>query len=61
MLFIDSPTPPPSERRQTHVKLRAKWLPALMPQQQRNVTKIKQAVPEIHEEGDEIRRGSLNR
>ena len=59
-LFTDLPPVPPSERRQTRVSCK-------MPSRFAAVTNkeisqlIKQAVPEIHEEGDEIRGGSFNR
>ena len=58
-LFTDSPPVPPSERRQTRVSCK-------MPSRFAAVTNkeisqlMKQAVPEIHEEGDEIRFGSFN-
>ena len=60
-LFTDSPPVPPSERLQTRVTCEQ------MPSRFAAVTNkeisqlIKQAVPEIHEEGDEIRFGSFNR
>ena len=59
-LFTHSPPVPPSERRQTRVSCK-------MPSRFAAVTNkeisqlIKQAVPEIHEEGDEVRFGSFNR
>ena len=59
-LFGDSAPAPPSERRQT------RYVTSKMAARSAAVTNkeisqiIKQAVPEIHEEGDEIRCGSFN-
>ena len=72
LLFSDSPPVPPSERRQTRVSydmdnpwLRGKWLPGLVrfaAITNKDISQIiKQAVPEIYEEGDEIWCGSFNR
>ena len=57
-LFFDSPPVPPSERRQTRVKCEQNAFPVCC-RKQRNFT-TKQAVPEIHEESDEVRFGSFN-
>ena len=58
-LFFDSPPVPPSERRQTRVKCEQNAFPVCC-RKQRSFT-TKQAVPEIHEESDEVRFGSFNR
>ena len=43
-------------------QLRAKWPPGLLPKQTKKLLQIiKQAVPEIHEDGEEIRFGSFTR
>ena len=53
-LFTDSP---PKSR-----KLRAKYLPGFLPETNKEISQlIKQAVPEIYEEGDEVRFGRFNR
>ena len=53
---------PPSERRQTSVRLRAKMPSRFAAVTNKEISQlIKQAVPEIHEEGDEVRFGSFNR
>ena len=57
-LFLDSPPVPPSERRQTRVKCEQNAFPFCC-RKQRSFT-TKQAVPEIHEESDEVRFGSFN-
>ena len=58
-LFIDSPPVPPSERRQTRVSGEQNAIPVCCRNKQRIFITIKQAVPEIHEEGDEVRFGGL--
>ena len=57
-LFLDSPPVPPSERRQTRVKCEQNAFPFCCRKQRSFATK--QAVPEIHEESDEVRFGSFN-
>ena len=64
VLITVSPPVPPSEPRQTRVSYEQNaWLPSVCfhNKPKKSHTKIKQAVPEIHEEGDEIRCGSFNR
>ena len=56
-LFTDSPPVPPSERRQTHVGCEQNAFLACCRDKLRNFTTIS----EIHEEGDEVWFGSLNR
>ena len=58
-LITDSPPVPPSvERGQTRVSCEQS---ACCRNKQKISQLIKQAVPEIHEEGDEVRFGSFNR
>ena len=57
-LFLDSRPVPPSDRRQTGVKCEQNAFPFCC-RKQRSFT-TKQAVPEIHEESDEVRFGSFN-
>ena len=54
-LFTDSPPVPPCERRQTRVSYEQNGYPVCRRNEQRISQIIKQAVPEIHEKGDEIR------
>ena len=55
-LFSDSPPVPPSERHQTRVSFEQNAFPVCCRNKKRNfTTNLKQAVPEIHEEGDEVR------
>ena len=58
-LFTDSPPVPPSERRQTRVKCDQNAFLVCCRKQTKKFhwQLIKQAVPEIHEEGDEVRFG----
>ena len=60
-LFTDSPPGPPSERRQTRVSCEQNAFPVCCRHKQKISQLIKQAVPEIHEEGDEVRFRSFNR
>ena len=57
-LFTDSPPVPSSERRQAASKMPSRFA-AVTNKEISHL--IKQAVPEIHEEGDEVRFGSFNR
>ena len=59
-LFTDSPPVLPSERRQTRVSCEQNAFPVCCLNKEISQL-IKQAVPEIHEEGDEVRFGSFNR
>ena len=58
--FTNSPPVPSSERRQTRVSCERIAFPVCCRNKQRNFT-TKQAVPEIHEKGDEVRFGSFNK
>ena len=61
-LFTDSPPVSQSERRQTCVSCEQKRLSRFVAVLNKEISQvIKQAVPEIHEEGDEVRFGSFNR
>ena len=65
-LFTDTHAVPPSEQRQTLLGCEQNAFPVCRNKQRRNRRKeilqlIKQAVSEIHEEGDEVRFGSVNR
>ena len=60
-LFTDSPPFPQNERHQTHVSCEQNAFLVCCHDKQRNFTTKKQAVPEIHEEGDKVRFGSYNR
>ena len=52
---------PPKKTGSSHLKLRAKCLPSFAAVTNKEFPQlIKQAVPEIHEEGDEVRCGSFN-
>ena len=57
----DSPLVPPSERRQTRVSCEQNAFPVCCRHKQKISQLIKQAVPEIHEEGDEVQFGSFNK
>ena len=59
-LFTDSPPVPPSERRQTRVSWEQNAFPVSAVKNKEISQLIKQAVPEIHEEGDKVRFGSFN-
>ena len=56
-----SPPVPPSERRQTRVSCEQNAFPVAAVTNKEISQLIKQAVPEIHKEGDEVRCGSFNR
>ena len=60
-LFTDSPSVPPSERRQTRVSCEQNAFPVCYRAEKEISQLIKQAVPEIHEEGNEVRFASFNR
>ena len=60
-LFTDSPPVPPSERRQTRVSCEQNAFPVSAVKNKEISQLIKQAVPEIHEEGDKVRFGNFNR
>ena len=61
-LFTDSPPVPPSERRQTRVSCEQKMPSRVAAVTNKEISQlIKQDVPEIHEEGDEVPDGSFNR
>ena len=60
-LFTDSPPVPPSERRRTRVSCDQNAFPVSAVKIKEISQLIKQAVPEIHQEGDEVRFGSFNR
>ena len=61
--FTDSSPIPPSERRQTRVSFEQLKMPSRFAAVTNEEISplIKQAVPEIHEEGNEVRGGSFNR
>ena len=60
MVFTDSPPVPPSKRLQTRASYERNGFPQFAAvTNKENSQIIKQAVPEIHEEGDEIRFGIL--
>ena len=65
VLFTDSPlAPPPNGRRQTRVSYEQNGFQvySFIALTNKVISQIiKQAVPEIHEEGDEVRFGSFNR
>ena len=61
LLLTDSPPVPPSKRPQTRLSYEQNGFPVCCRNKQRNFTIIKQAVSEIHEEGDEIRFRSFSR
>ena len=58
-LFTDSPPVPPSERRQTRLSYEQNGFPVGCSNNKKISQIIKQAVPRIHEEGDEIRFGNF--
>ena len=59
-LFTDSPPVPPSVRSQTRLSYEQNCFPVgCRSNKRKNSQIIKQAVPEIHEEGDEIRFGNF--
>ena len=60
-LFTDSPPIPPSVRRQARVSCEQNAFTVCCRHKQQISQLIKQAVPEIHEEGDEVWFGSFNR
>ena len=60
-LFTDSLRVPPSERRQTREICEQNAFPVSGIENKEISQLIKQAVPEIHEEGDEVGFGSFNR
>ena len=60
-LFTDSPPVPPSERRQTRVSCEQNAFPVSAVKNKEISQLMKQAVPEIHEEGDKVRFGNFNR
>ena len=60
-LFTDSPLVPPSVRRQSRVSCEQNAFPVCSRHKQKISQLIKQAVPEIHEEGDKVWFGSFNR
>ena len=60
-LFTYSPLVPPSVRRQTRVSCEQNAFPVCCRHKQKISQLIKQAVPEIHEEGDKVWFGSFNR
>ena len=60
-LFTDSPPVPPSERRQTRISCEQNALRFAAVNKQKISQLIKQAVSEIHKEGDEVRIESFNR
>ena len=60
-LCTDSPPVPPSERRQTRVSCEQNAFPVSAVKNKEISQLIKQAVPEIHEEGDKVRFGNFNR
>ena len=62
MLFTDSPPVPLSKRLQTRVSYVQNGFPQFAAVTNKEISQIiKQAVPKIHEEGDEIRFGIFNR
>ena len=60
VLFTDLLPVPPSERRQTRASCEQNAFPVCCRDKKEISQLIKQAVPEIHEEGDEVRFGSFN-
>ena len=58
-LFTDSLPVPPSERRQTRKSSEQNAFPVAAVTNKESSQLIKQAVPEIHEEGDKVRFGSF--
>ena len=61
-LFTESPPVPPSERRQTRVSGEQNAFPVCCRNRNQEISQlINQAIPKIHEEGDEVRFGSFNR
>ena len=60
-LFTDSPPVPPNERRQTRVSCEQNAFLVVAVTNKEISQLIKQAVPEKHEEGDEVQGGSFNR
>ena len=60
-LFTDSPSVPPSERRQTRISFEQNAFRFAAVTNKEISQLIKQAVPEIQEERDEVRGGSFNR
>ena len=60
-LFTDSSPGSPSERRQTRVSCEQNAFLVSAVKNKEISQLFKQAVPEIHEQGDEVRFGSFNR
>ena len=61
VLFTDSPPISPSERRQTRASYKRNGFPFAAVTNREISQLIEQAVPEIQEEGDEVRFESFNR
>ena len=63
VLFTDSPLAPPNGRRQTRVSYEQNGFPvySFIAVTNKVISQNNQAVPEIHEEGDESRFRSFNR
>ena len=61
MLFSESPAVPRSERRRTRLSYEQTGFPVCCLNRNKEISQIiKQSVPEIHEESDEVRFGSFN-